>query len=190
MVMSLALYVAFLALVGAERLVELALSRRNARRAFARGGVESGRAHFRAMTVLHAFFLIACAVEAIAWRRPFVPLLGWPALGVALAAQGLRYWAIASLGERWNVRVIAVPGDPPVTRGPYRFLRHPNYLAVIAEIAAVPLVHGAYVTSIAFSLANAALLAVRIRVEERALGGAWAEAFARLPRLVPGARHD
>jgi methyltransferase len=182
---SLGWYLALLALLGAERLVELAISRRNAARSFARGGVERGRGHFRVMAALHALFLLSCAAEAVVARRPFLPAVGWPALAVALCAQALRYWAILSLGARWNVRVIAVAGEPPVTSGPYRWLRHPNYVAVAAEIAAVPLIHGAWATALLFSLANAALLSVRIRVEESALGEAYAREFSGRPRFWP-----
>ena len=163
------LYLGFLAALAVERAGELLLSRRNAAWAFARGGIETGRRHFRVMAVLHAGFLVACAAEVVLWQRPFVPTLGWPMLALALSAQGLRYWAIASLGRHWNVRVIVVPGAPAVTRGPYRFVRHPNYLAVVIEGFAVPLVHGAWATAIGFSLLNAALLVVRIRREEEAL---------------------
>jgi methyltransferase len=162
-------YLAFLALLALERLVELHISRRNAARAFARGGVELGQRHFRAMKLLHGAFLGACAAEVLLLQRPFVPALGWPMLGLALGAQALRYWAIASLGPHWNVRVIVVPGARAVTSGPYRWLRHPNYLAVAIEGVAVPLIHSAWWTALGFSAANAALLAVRIRCEERAL---------------------
>jgi len=106
----------------------------------------------------------------------------------ALGAQALRWWAVASLGDRWSTRVVVLPGAAPVTRGPYRWLRHPNYLAVILEVACLPLTYGAWRTALAFSAANAALLGVRIRAEERALGAGWAEAFRDLPRLVPGGR--
>jgi methyltransferase len=188
MVTSVAAYLAGLALLGLERLAELSRSRRNARRAFARGGVEVGRGHFRVMAVVHALFLASCAVEALVARPPFPGALGLAALAVALCAQALRAWAIATLGERWNVRIIVWPGAPPITAGPYRYLRHPNYLAVVLEIAAVPMVHGAHRTALAFSIANAAILAVRIRAEEAALGRGWAEAFATLPRLIPGGR--
>jgi methyltransferase len=108
-------------------------------------------------------------------------------LGLALAAQALRWWAVTSLGPAWNVRVIVVPGAPLVTRGPYRYLRHPNYLAVALEGIAVPLIHTAWLTALSFSIANAALLAVRIRSEEQALAclGAGAEQLAGRPRFLP-----
>ncbi len=163
-------YLVFLGLFGIERLAELWLARRNARIAFARGGVETGAAHFKVMAAVHAAFLPACAAEVLLLHRAFPGALGAAALAVALLAQALRWWAISSLGWRWNVRVITVPGEPLIARGPYRFLRHPNYAAVIAEMLAVPLAHGAWLCALIFSALNAALLAVRIPVEERALG--------------------
>ncbi len=163
------LYTGLVALVGVERLVELALSRRHARRAFEKGGIEVGRAHFRWMALLHAGLLAACVAEVWLLRRRFVLELAAPMLALALLAQALRYWVIATLGWRWNVRVIIVPGEPGVTSGPYRFMRHPNYLAVIVEGLALPLVHGAYLAAAAFTLLDALMLRVRIRVEERAL---------------------
>ncbi|HSN13564.1 MAG TPA: isoprenylcysteine carboxylmethyltransferase family protein, partial [Anaeromyxobacteraceae bacterium] len=182
---SQALYLAGLALLGLERLVELARSRRNARRAFARGGVEVGRRHFRAMAAMHAAFLASCAAEVMLAGRRFPGALGWAALAGVLAGQALRWWAVHSLKDRWNVRIVVVPGDEPVVSGPYRFVRHPNYVAVVLEIALVPLVHGAWMTALAFSLANGALLAVRIRAEERALGSLYAARFGAVPRFVP-----
>jgi methyltransferase len=180
-------YLAFLALVAAERLFELRLSRRNAAAAFARGGIELGRAHFGAMRALHAGLLAACALEVVVLERGFDPRDGLPMLALALAAQALRYWAIATLGPRWNVRVIVVPGDAVVTSGPYRWLRHPNYAAVVLEGFAIPLVHGAWLTALAFGALNAALLRVRIRSEERALAEhcPGAERLGERPRLVP-----
>jgi methyltransferase len=185
MVTSRALYSSFLLLLAAERLFELWLSRKHARLAFARGAVEVGQRHFRAMSILHTSFLFSCAAEVWLLGRSFPGALGWTALGAALLAQALRYWAIATLGARWNVRVIVVPGDPPITNGPYRFLRHPNYLAVVIEMLAVPLLHGAWLTAAAFSLGNALLLRVRIRAEESALGPLYQAAFAERPRLLP-----
>jgi methyltransferase len=181
--MALSGYIAFLGLVGAERVAELLLSRRNTRIALSRGGVESGAAHFRWMTLLHALFLPACALEAT--QRPFPGAVGWTALALVLCAQALRWWAIASLGWRWNVRVIVTPGEPPVRRGPYLWIRHPNYVAVAIEMLCIPLVHGAWICAVIFSLLNALVLKVRIRDEERALGAAWEQTFARVPRFIP-----
>jgi methyltransferase len=188
MVTSRALYAVLVAAVYAERLVELGISTRHARRLRAAGGRESGRAHYPFMVAFHAAFPAACLVEVLALGRRFTPAVGWTALGVWAAAQALRWWCVATLGGRWTTRVIVPPGGQPVTGGPYRWLRHPNYLAVAAEVAALPLVHGAWLCALAGSTVNAALLAVRIRAEERALGEDWQAAFARRARLVPGAR--
>lgn len=174
-------YFAFLALVAAERLHELRLSKRNAAAALARGGIEAGREHFGRMRALHAGFLVACALEVVLLQRPLDVRLAAPMLALALAAQALRYWAIATLGPRWNVRVIVMPGEPVVTGGPYRWLRHPNYLAVVVEGFAIPLIHGAWWTAGIFSVLNAFLLRARIRVEERALA-AHCDGEARLGR--------
>ena len=188
MVMSPDLYLGFLGLLGLERLAEMVLSLRNAARARAAGAVEAGRGHYPVMVTFHSLFLVSCAAEVLLVPRTFPGALGWTALGVSLAAQGLRYWAVASLGVRWNTRVLVWPGLPPVTTGPYRFLRHPNYLAVVLEMAAVPLVYGAWVTALVFSLGNLLLLRVRIRSEEQALGPSWAQAFGDRPRLLPELR--
>lgn len=166
----LTLFVVVLAATAAERLAELVLSARHARWAFARGGVERGRGHFPAMVALHTALLVAPLVEVVAADRPFVPWLGWPALALVVAAQGLRWWCIATLGRQWNTRVIVVPGAPLVARGPYARFAHPNYVAVVLEGVALPLVHTAWVTAVAFTLLNAVLLlGFRIPAEERAL---------------------
>lgn len=181
----------FLALLGAvalERVAELILSARHARRARARGGVEGeSRAAYAAMVIVHALLLPAAAVEALLAPRPFRPGLAAAMTGVVVATMALRWWAITALGERWNTRLIAVPGDPAVAGGPYRFLRHPNYVAVTLEVAALPLVHGAWVTALAVSLASAVLLMRRIPREERLLErlGDYEARLGALPRFVP-----
>ena len=155
---------------GAERIVELIVSTRNARWAFGKGGVEYGRGHFPWMVALHTGLLLACLAEVVIAQRPFLPWLGWPALVVTLAMQVLRYWCITSLGRQWNTRVIVVPGLALSSRGPYRFLPHPNYLVVVLEGIALPLVHTAWITALAFTVLNAVLLLrFRIPIEERAL---------------------
>lgn len=164
------LYTALLLLTGVERLVELVISRRNARWAFERGGREAGRGHFPAMVALHTSLLVGCFVEPLLADRPFLPWLGIPALILTLLAQGLRYWCIGSLGRRWNTRVIVVPGLPLVTRGPYRWLPHPNYVVVALEGLALPLVWTGWITALVFTVLNAwLLLGFRIPAEERAL---------------------
>lgn len=162
-------YAALLVAVALERVAELVVSRRNTAWSLARGGREFGAGHYAAMVALHVALLAACLAEVLLARRGFGPELGWPMLAVVVASEGLRWWCIASLGRSWNTRVIVVPGSRLVTSGPYRWMRHPNYLAVVAEGAALPLVHSAWVTAAAFTLVNAALLAMRIRTEERAL---------------------
>ena len=162
-------YVLLVAAVGVERLAELVVATRNARWAFAHGGVESGRGHYPVMAAMHTAFLVACIAEVAIADRPFLPWLGWPMLALVVASQALRWWCVATLGHQWNTRVIVVPGLPLVSGGPYRWLRHPNYVAVVVEVAALPLVHTAWVTALVFTLANAAILTVRIPVEEHAL---------------------
>jgi len=165
-------YLIVVALVAAQRVAELVISRRHASWARERGAVEHGRGHYPAMVALHTAFLAACVAEVLALDRPFQPELAAPMLLLLLGAQALRVWCIRALGPQWNTRVLVVPGMSRVERGPYAFLRHPNYLAVAAEGFALPLLHGAWLTAAVFSLANAVLLAVRIRCEDRALANA------------------
>ncbi len=178
-------YLILLALIGGERIAELLLSRRNARIALARGGRESGAGQFRWMAGVHALFLPCCAAEVLLLRAPFPGTLGFICAALALCAQGLRWWAISSLGWRWNVRVIVVPDETFVRRGPYRFLKHPNYVAVIAEMLCIPLAHGAWISAVLFSTLNGLLLRARIRTEEKALGPAWEREFTGVPRFFP-----
>lgn len=172
MPLSALLFVVFVLTTGVERLNELRISRRNAADAFARGGVETGRGHFPWMVALHTGLLVGAVVEVLAADRPFIPALGWPMLAIAIGCQAARLWIIASLGRQWNTRVIVVPGAGRVRRGPYRWawLPHPNYLVVVIEGIALPLVHTAWVTAIVFTVLNAVLLAAfRIPAEDRAL---------------------
>lgn len=162
-------YVVLVGVVVVARLVELVVAQRHLVWARAHGGVEHGAGHYPVMVLLHTAFLVSCLVEVPLADRPFLPWLGWPMLGLLVVAHGLRWWCIVSLGPQWNTRVVIVPGMPLVQRGPYRRLRHPNYLAVTLEIIALPLVHTAWFTAVAFTVANAALLAVRIHVEDAAL---------------------
>jgi methyltransferase len=162
-------YLGLVLATGIARLFELRVAKRHEAWARANGGVERGAGHYPVMVTLHTAFLIACAAEVLAFDRPFLPWLGWPALAVLLASHALRWWCISTLGNQWNTKVIVVPGRPLVTGGPYRWIRHPNYVAVIAEIAALPLVHTAWVTFGLFTVANLVLLRHRVRVEEEAL---------------------
>ncbi|MFG2874795.1 isoprenylcysteine carboxyl methyltransferase family protein [Streptomyces sp. NPDC048337] len=162
-------YLLLIGLVVLERLAELVTARRHRAWSLAQGGREYGRGHYPAMVALHTALLVGCVVEPLAADRPFVPVLGWSALAVVVAAQALRWWCVASLGPRWNTRVLIVPGLPLVERGPYRLLRHPNYVAVVMEGLALPLVHTAWLTALGFTVLNLALLRVRIGCEEAAL---------------------
>lgn len=170
--MSQTWFTVLIAVVAAERLAELVVARRNAELALRQGGRELGYGHYPVMVVLHTALLLGCLLEVWLSDPPFVPALGWPMLALALGSQALRWWCIAVLGPRWNTRVIVIPGRPLVARGPYRWLRHPNYLAVVVEGFALPLVHSAWLTALLFTVANAALLRVRIRTENQALAAA------------------
>lgn len=182
------LYTLLVALVALGRLFELRIAARNRRRLLARGGVEIAPGHYPWMVALHTALLVSCPLEVWLLNRPFVPLLAGAMLFLLIAAAALRWWVISTLDGRWTTRIVVLPGVAPVTGGPYRFLRHPNYLAVILEIFSLPMIHTAWLTAIVFSVADALLLRVRIRAEEAGLSGAsgYEAAFADRPRLIPG----
>jgi len=152
------------ALVALQRLAELALSRRNTRRLRACGGVEFGARHYPLLVSLHVAWLGALVIMV-----PADTPLRIPPLALYIALQGLRYWAIVALGENWTTRIITVPGRTPVRHGPYRYLRHPNYMVVACEIALLPLIFGAWRIALLFTVLNGAMLAHRIRIENAAL---------------------
>jgi methyltransferase len=154
---------AILGLVTAQRLAELVVARRNTSRLLAKGGVEHGAGHYPLIVALHAAWL--AGLWLLAPPRP----VSWPWLAAYVLLQALRAWTLVSLGPRWTTRIIVVPGESLVRRGPYRFVPHPNYLVVAGEIAALPLVFGLWAYAAVFSLANSAILAIRIRAEARAL---------------------
>ena len=164
------MYYLLILAVGIERLVELVVSNRNAQWSFAHGGKEFGRPHYWVMVAIHIALLVGCIVEPWALHRPFIGWLGWPMLAVVALSQALRWWCVGTLGHRWNTLVIVVSQAPLVRRGPYRWLHHPNYVAVVVEGVALPLVHTAWLTAFCFTTVNALLLTVRIRVENAALG--------------------
>lgn len=173
---SRALFGLLVAAVALERLGELVLSKRHERALRARGAVEVGSGHYPLMVAVHAALLAGAVAEVWLRDRPFLPWLGWPMLAVVAATMALRYWVIATLGERWATRVLVLPGEPLVAGGPFRFLNHPNYLAVALEVVALPLVHTAWVTALVCGTANLLVLALRIRVENPALASASAAA--------------
>ncbi|WP_225768480.1 isoprenylcysteine carboxyl methyltransferase family protein [Inquilinus sp. Marseille-Q2685] len=153
-------------LVAAQRLGELAYARHNESRLRARGAVERGARHYPLFILLHGAWLLAVFLLIPADQVP-----SWPLLALFLLLQLARVWVVATLGPYWTTRVLSLPGAPLVRRGPYRWVRHPNYLIVAAEIAVLPLAFDAWTIAIAFSLANALLLRHRIGVEENALAG-------------------
>jgi methyltransferase len=166
---SLVWFTVLVGVIALERLAELVVSKRNAAWSKRRGGIELGQRHYIVMVILHAGLLLAAVIEVWGRRPAFVPWLGWTMLVVVVLAQALRWLCIKTLGRQWNTRVIVVPGLGAVRSGPYRWLRHPNYVAVVAEGAALPLVHSAWITAVSFTVINAAVLRVRLRVENEAL---------------------
>jgi methyltransferase len=162
-------YALLIAVVACERLAELVIARRNLAWSLERGGVEVGAGHYPVMVVLHTGFLLGCLAEVFLLDRPFLPALGWSMLAIVVAAQVLRWWCITTLGPRWNTRVVVIPGAPRINGGPYRLFSHPNYVAVVAEGIALPLVHTAWITALVFTVLNAALLTRRITTENAAL---------------------
>ena len=156
--------VVIVALVALQRLGEVIYAQRNTNALLKAGAVEAGSGHYPTMISLHVGWLLALLLF-VPWDAP----LSWFWFGTFLAMQLLRLWVVASLGRYWTTRIITLPGAPLVRRGPYRFLRHPNYLVVAGEIAALPLAFGAWQIALVFSLLNAAILAWRIRAENAAL---------------------
>jgi methyltransferase len=154
---------ALLAFITLQRLAELAWARANTARLRAAGAVEVGAAHYPVMVTLHTAWLLA--LWAFGWDRPLV----WPWVAVFAVLQAGRVWVLATLGRRWTTRVLVVPDETLVARGPYRFVSHPNYVVVALEIFAAPMALGLWGLALMFGVANLALLAWRIRVEGRAL---------------------
>lgn len=156
-------------LVSGERILELIISQRNLRWSFNQGGIEFGRSHYKYMVVIHVGLLGGCLVEVWMTRPEFYPLLSWTMFALAMGSQALRWWCILTLGKRWNTLVVIIPGLPVITNGPYRWLKHPNYLAVVIEGVALPMVGFAWRTAIIFTFLNIFVLAARLRVENKAL---------------------
>jgi methyltransferase len=165
----MAWFALLIGLVALERLAELVVARRNERWSRSQGAIETGARHYPVMVVLHTGLLAGALLEVGLGSRPFLPALGWPMLVLVIASQGLRWWCVATLGKQWNTRILVVPDAPKVEGGPYRWFAHPNYVAVVIEGAALPLVHTAWLTAVAFTVLNAGLLRVRITAENRAL---------------------
>jgi len=155
--------------VALERLFELWLARRNTVHQMAAGGTEYGSRHYPAMVMLHTGFLAGCVAEVWLAGHIFIPTLGYTMFAILITAQAIRYWVVTTLGRQWTTRVIVVPGAQRIRTGPYRFLSHPNYVAVVGEGIALPLIYGNWITAAVFFVANGILLTIRIRCENRAL---------------------
>jgi len=168
-----------------QRLSELVVSKRNQRWALSRGGIEAGHGHYPVVVALHVLFFLSLVAERHFLPKGWDPL--WPFwLGILILSQLLRAWCILSLGRFWTTKIIVIPGERPVLKGPYRFIRHPTYVAVLVEILAIPILCGAYVTAAVFSILNSLVLWWRIREEERALALLEGNDLRRLPRFIPG----
>jgi methyltransferase len=183
--------IAFLCLLFAVallRLVELRISRRHQKQLIARGVAKVNEPKFRWMVLLHTSILIGAALEVVLLRRPFIPALAAVTLSVFLAANAVRWWVIRALGEHWNVQVMDSTRFGVVSTGPFRYVRHPNYAAVFAEMLALPLIHTAWITSLAGAASHIAVLAQRLATEEHVLlaNADYRAAMASKPRFLPG----
>ncbi|WP_087455298.1 isoprenylcysteine carboxyl methyltransferase family protein [Tumebacillus avium] len=169
-----------------QRLMELMIAKRNGRQMVALGGFEVGREHYKYIVLLHAAFFAALFGEVFARGNETMTPHGAP-FALFCVAQGLRVWVLLSLGKFWNTRIYVLPGSEPVMRGPYRFLRHPNYVVVALELVTLPLAFGAWLTALLFTVLNALVLRVRIRAEEQALieVTAYAEGMGDRERFLP-----
>ena len=188
MELSRALYVGLVALVAVLRIVELRISRRNQQRLAAQGAARAPDPRFPAMVAVHACVLAGAAAEVVFLKRPFFPLLAAVMGALFLAANALRWWVIRTLGAHWNVQVMDSARLGVVTAGPYRWVRHPNYSAVFVEMLALPLIHTAWITALAGTVAHAWVLRGRVAAEEKVLLAqpAYLAAMGTKPRFVPG----
>src|SRR6202048_4864050 len=181
-------FLVFFAAVAALRLLELRISRRHQQQLAARGAAKVDEPRFRWMVLLHTAVLIGGALEGIFLTRPFIPLLAAVMFAIFLAANAVRWWVIRTLGDHWNVQVMDSTRLGVVASGPFRFVRHPHYAAVFAEMLSLPLIHTAWITAMAGTVAHAAVLAQRLSTEERVLfaNPDYRAAMAGKPRFLPG----
>jgi methyltransferase len=184
---SVRLYLSLLAAVAVGRLIEMRISRRHQRALASRNVSLAPEPGFRSMVALHAGVLLAAAIEVLAFHRRFIPAVGVPALIVFALANGLRWWVIATLGPHWNVQVMRSLSLGVVTDGPYRFVRHPNYVAVFVELLALPLIHGAWVTALLGGVLHGLVLRRRLAIEESVLiaDAGYRRAMGDKPRFFP-----
>jgi len=188
MELSVIAYLALLLLVALLRIVELQISRRHQREMVAHGAAKVSDPRFRWMVLLHTGVLVGAAVEVVFLHRPFIPALAAVCFVIFLAANVVRWWVIRTLGEHWNVQIMNSTGLGVITTGPFRYVRHPNYAAVFVEMLVLPLIHTAWITAIAGSLAHIVVLSQRLSTEERVLfsDAQYRAAMAGKPRFLPG----
>ena len=186
--LSVIAYLGLLLVVALLRFVELAISRRHQQHMVARGAAKVEDPRFRWMVLLHTGILVGAAAEVVFLHRPFIPLLAGMCFAIFLAANAVRWWVIRTLGEHWNVQVMNSTGLGVVTTGPFRYVRHPNYAAVFVEMLVLPLIHTAWITAIAGSLAHIVVLSQRLSTEEHVLfsDAQYRAAMTDKPRFLPG----
>jgi len=188
MELSVIAYLVLLGIVAVLRLYELRISRKHQQEMIARGASKVDEPRFRWMVVLHTGVLMGAAAEVVFLKRPFIPILAAVCLPLFLAANAVRWWVIRTLGEHWNVQIMNSTGLGVITTGPFRYVRHPNYAAVFVEMLVLPLIHTAWITAIAGSLAHIVVLSQRLSTEERVLfsDAQYRAAMAGQPRFLPG----
>jgi methyltransferase len=186
--LSVITFLALLVAVALLRLVELRISKRHQAEMVARGAAKVNEPRFRWMVLLHTAVLIGAALEVVLLKRPFIPWLAAPMFAVFLAANAVRWWVIRTLGEHWNVQVMDSMRLGVVTSGPFRYVRHPNYAAVFAEMLALPLIHTAWITATVGTIAHIGVLSQRLSTEERVLfaNPDYRAAMTGKPRFLPG----
>jgi methyltransferase len=188
MELSVICFLVLLVAVALLRMVELRISKRHQREMIARGAAKIDEPKFRWMVLLHAVVLLGAACEVVFLKRPFLPAFAAPMFAIFLAANAVRWWVIRTLGEHWNVQVMDSTRLGVVTSGPFRYVRHPNYAAVFAEMFALPLIHTAWITATVGAIAHAAVLAHRLSTEERVLfaNADYRAVMTGKPRFLPG----
>jgi len=186
--LSVISFLALLVAVAALRMVELRISKLHQRQMISRGAEKIDEPKFRWMVVLHTAVLLGAACEVVFLKRPFLPWLAAPMFVIFLAANAVRWWVIRTLGQHWNVQVMDSTRLGVITSGPFRYVRHPNYAAVFAEMLALPLIHTAWITATAGAIAHAGVLAQRLSTEERVLfaNPDYRSAMTGKPRFLPG----
>jgi methyltransferase len=181
------LYLGLLSAVALGRVLELKLSRRNQLRLAEAGSSQAAEPGYIWMVLFHSAVLIGCAFEVVKLERPLIPALAIPALGVFFAANGMRWWVIATLGSRWNTQIMSPSKLGIVAAGPYRWIRHPNYTAVFLEMLALPLIHTAWIVASVGAVVHLVILSRRVALEEQVMmqDRAYQAAFASKPRFIP-----